>query len=330
MADWLVEEGIGEHRAILLDGGAIAAALVDWLEPLAPGAVRSAVLESKASGARRGTAQLNEGGQALIDGLPADVTEGAAIMVRITRQPLAEQGRYKLAKAQVVSPATVPTDAPPLAQGLRAQGHRVTLCRPADGRFDQAGWSELVEEAQSGRIAFAGGSLMISPTPAMTVIDVDGTLPLRQLALAAVQPLACAVRRLDLGGSVGIDFPSLAERKDRQAVDAALAAALTGWRGERTAMNGFGFVQLVSRLERPSLIARYQASPLRLAAITLARQAEAATGQGALLLQANPAIQAALPAGFADALERRTGRSLRWHWDVALAPTATAVQTISP
>jgi hypothetical protein len=40
----------------------------------------------------------------------------------------------------------------------------------------------LIEEAQSGEIAFEGGSLRMSLTPAMILFDVDGALAPRQLA----------------------------------------------------------------------------------------------------------------------------------------------------
>lgn len=329
MAEWLIEEGIGEHRAILVDGSTIRAARIDWLEPVRPGMVCDARLSSKPAGARRGTAQLPNGGEVLVDGLQREATEGMTLRIRITRSRIAERGREKLALARP-APGESETNAPSLADELRAGEYPVRLCRPADGTFGRLGWDELVEDALSGMVAFAGGSIVICPTPAMTVIDIDGALAPAQLALAAIPAIAGALHRFDIGGSVGIDFPTLAEKKDRQAVDAALADALGDWRGERTAMNGFGFVQLISRLERPSIVARYQHAPRTLAGITLARRAEAITDPGKLLLCVNPGLRGLLPATFEHELRQRTGRDFEWNWDSDLALNAPYVQTIMP
>ncbi|MFM6931900.1 MAG: ribonuclease E/G [Novosphingobium sp.] len=329
MPEWLVEEGIGEHRAILIERGEIIGARVDWLETVRPGLVTPARLVSKPRGANRALGRLDDGSEVLVDRLPASVSEGKTILLEITRAAIAERGRNKLAQSRPAPEGAVPRNGPSLIDGLKAGEFHVTRCRPADGAFNDIGWDELVEEALSGAAAFASGSLVIDATPAMTVVDIDGNLPPLGLALAAIPALVQSMRRLDIAGSVAIDFPSIESRKDRQAVDSALAEALKDWRGERTAMNGFGLVQLVSRLERPSILARYQQARGRLGMVTLARRAESAPGHGALLMCAHPALRQHIPSDFESAVTARTGRRLKWDWSESVALEAPYVQSLS-
>lgn len=324
MAEWLVEEGIGETRAIRLDGGEIAAARIEWPGALAAGLVADATLIARTAGAKRGTVRFPSGEEALIDALPREAAEGTTLRVIVTRAAMAEKGRLKLAQTKPSTAA--PRPAPPLAERLSTEGHTVRLVRA----FPSADWDDLLEEARSGLVEFTGGSLTISPTPAMVLIDIDGTLPPPALARAAVPAIAAAIQRLDLAGSIGIDFPSLPDKADRRAVDEALGAALAGWPHERTAMNGFGFVQLVARLERPSLLARLARDPLGSAARALLRRAEQVAEPGALQLMLNPRLRAAIRPEWIEELARRTGRTLRWHEDPALAPTAAFAQAVAP
>ena len=307
-----------------LAGGAIAAARLRVHGKLAAGEIVDAVLIARSAGSPRGTLRFASGEEALVDRLPADAREGALLRAHVTRPAMAERGRFKRAQARPAPGAPV-TTAPTLAQALEREGHTATAVRDFGPE-----WDELLDEARGGDIAFPGGALAIAPTPAMTLIDIDGTLPPRALALAAVPALAASIARLDLAGSIGIDFPTLAEKADRRAVDEALAAALGGWPHERTAMNGFGFIQIVARLERASLLATARYDALGTAARQLLRRAERVAAPGVLLITAGAAVRAKITAGWEADLARRTGRVVRFVTDSALAPEAGFVQATVP
>jgi hypothetical protein len=318
LPEWLIEEGIGEHRAILTENGAILAAQVDWPGALAAGQVEDAVLVSRAAGSKRGTLRFASGEEALVDQLPREAREGAMLRAIVARAAIAETGRHKLAQARPTEDP--PRPAPTLAERL----DNAKVVR----RFAED-WEELFTEAWAGVVDFDGGGLTISPTPALTLIDIDGALPPRALALAAIPAVAATVRRFDLAGSIGVDFPTLSDKADRRAVDVALAAVLAGWPHERTAMNGFGFVQLVARLERPSILHRVARDRTGAAARLLLRRAERLDGPGALLIAAHPTVLAAIAPEWRDALTRRTGRQLRWEAEPAIALEAGHAQLVS-
>jgi hypothetical protein len=323
LAEWLVEDGIGEERALLVEGGEALAARLHWPGRLAPGQVEDAVLVHFDPARRRGTARFAGGEEALVDRLPGAAREGAPVRLEVTRAAMAERGRLKRAQARPSEAA--PRAAPSLAQALAASGDPVRAVR----RFPGGLWEDLWAEGWTGEVPFASGSLLFAITPAMTLIDIDGGGSSAALARAAVMPLAAAIRRFDLGGSIGIDFPTLEQKADRRAIDAALGEALRDWPHERTAMNGFGFVQLVARLERPSLLHRLALSRAGAAARLLLRRAEMVEEPGALLLTAHPAVAAQLAEQWLAELARRSGREVRLATDPTLALDGGFAQAVA-
>lgn len=324
MAEWLVEQGIGEDRALLIIGGKVVAARLHWPDSAAAGQIADAKLISRTKGSARGTAQLANGEEVLVSKLGRDMAEGTTIRVEITRSRIGESGRIKRAQARPTDGAPCP--APMLADSLRADGNAVKIIR----QFPGTDWEDIWGDAWTGVHDFSGGSLHFSPTPAMTLIDVDGAGAGsgRELALAACAPAAHAIRRFDLGGSIGIDFPTLEAKADRKAVDDALAAALEGWPHEKTAMNGFGFVQIVARLKHPSLLHRLGFARAKAAARLLLRRAEFLTEAGAIELRCHPAVQSVLKQEWLDELAKRTGRQIRIEADPTLALESGFAQAV--
>lgn len=322
MAEWLVETGIGEERAVLLDHGRIVAARLQWPGRIAAGAVVDAVVQQRQPGTSHALVHLPDGSEAHARRLPKSDSEGSTVRVLIEREAMAERGRLK--RAQAVRTELAPAPSPRLAQSLRAEGHGASAVH----RFPaEADWEDLFAEAWSGSVAFHGGTLLFADTPAMTLIDVDGSPP-QAVSMNAVPALAQALRRFDLAGNIGIDFPTLPDKGDRQVVDRALAAALDGWPHERTAMNGFGFVQIVARLERTPILRRIAISRVGAATRIALRRAEQLDGPGVTLLTVHPALKARLRPEWLAELERRTARRVRVEAYPGLALEAASAQIV--
>jgi ribonuclease G len=319
----LVERGIGASRALVVDGGVVVAAHFERDDDgPAAGAVHVARLTKILEPGRRGIMRLGDH-EGLVEPLPY-CPEGGLLRVEVTRAALHEAGRPRLAKLRnIEGDAVVEGEVragPDLAARLAGQGRLVRLSGIGEDRLEAAGWSETVEAARSGHVAFAGGLLTISPTPAMTVIDIDGPGDPEALALAAAGAVAAAIARFDIQGSIGIDFPTLEGKAARARIGELLDAALPA-PFERTAVNGWGFVQIVRPRRRAGFVEAVRAPGF--AALELLRRA-ARSGAGNRTLAAHPAVIGWLerhPALVAE-LARGVGGDIALHADPALAMVA--------
>jgi hypothetical protein len=232
LPDWVIERGIGETRAALIENGEIVEARVrrDGVTPA--GTIAEAKLVTVAP---RMTVEAN-GERFLLSRGASGVSEGGRLVVEVVREALGGAEPWKLGLARV-------TDQEPRAASALADGREGTI----------EGWDDLLQEARDGLIAFEGGELRIEPTAAMTMTDVDGWLIPDRLAQMAAWAAARTIRRLDIGGSIGIDFPTLKGKAERHEVDSILDAYLPK-PFEKTAINGFGFVQVVRPKTRASLL----------------------------------------------------------------------------
>lgn len=312
MPEWLIERGIGETRAALVEDDEIVEARIELDGAIPAGRAIRARLVNIGAGDRNAVAADDQGIQYLLPRGASGVTQGARLTIEITREaiPGAEPWKRPLAR---------PTDGAeseerPLA--ARLSGRQVVFPGSND-ELGRAGWNDLMDEARTGVVSFAGGELRISPTPAMTLIDVDGALPPEELAVAGARAAARAIRRIGIGGSIGIDLPTARSKTARQEAAAAIDDILPQ-PFERTAVNGFGFVQIVRPRPRASLVELAQ-DRAAFEARALLRRA-ALEVPGSKRLAAHPRVIAVLQerGEWLHALAQQVGGAISLRADAAL------------
>ena len=313
MPEWFHEAGIGETRLVRIVAGRIVEARILLEGATAAGSIIAARLVSIGQGGRNAVARTEDGVEILLPVRPAGVAEGARIAVELRREAIPGIEPWKRALGRL---SERPVTAPVLP------GQTLPFPPPpGDDRLEAAGWSDLLDEARSGTVSFLGGALRLSPTPAMTLIDVDGTLPIDALAVAGAAAAGAAILRLGIGGSIGIDLPTVRGKDARAAAATTLDLALGDDQFERTAVNGFGFLQVV-RPRRFASLLELAADRPRFEARALLRRA-AMQGHGPCRLAIPPAVDAVLEAQShwlsALAAQRGGATSLRVDRHLAMA-----------
>ncbi|MEQ1687922.1 MAG: ribonuclease [Sphingopyxis sp.] len=274
MAEWLYEDGIGERRAALVDGGQIVEChMARDDDGVGAGTVTEArILSREASGMH--LVRLAGGDEALLSALPAHSSIGADLLVEVTRSAVLERDLIKRAKCRPAPADALARAAPSLAERIAATGVPVRPLHPhEDDALEEAGWSEWIDVAERGIMAFQGGVLRCALTPAMVVIDVDGTLGAAELAKAGAVAAARMIRALGISGNIVIDLPTQGNKAQRIAAAVAFDTALPP-PFERTQVNGYGLLQIIRPRRGPSIAERWQFAPAASAALALLRRAE--------------------------------------------------------
>jgi ribonuclease G len=312
LPEWRVERGIGETRAVLVEGREIVEARIE-LDGLARAGSR---LPAKLKSHGPPTIAVAEGQEFLLPKGAGRTGEGATLAIEVTREAIPGAEPWKRPLARVTDQAS--------GNGPELDAQFVPFPAP-DDLLGRAGWNDVLEEARSGIVRFPGGELRIAATPAMTLIDIDGYLPPEELAVAGAGEAAKAIRRLDIGGSIGIDLPTAGRKTARHAAAASIDANLPQ-PFERTAVNGFGFVQVVRPRLRASLIELAQ-ERTGFEARALLRRA-ALEPPGAKQLVAPPAIIVFLEAraDWLESLSRQAGGAIGLRADPSLPMSGAYVK----
>lgn len=219
-----------------------------------------------------------QGHELVVEPWPAGASEGETRTLEIRRAAWPERGRPRLAKAHATRQP--PRAAPAIAAQWQARG---ASSRPGWPDWLEDLWADSFAAAELGRVAIAGGSLQLTPTPALLAIDVDGAGVDPAAALAAV---ARQIALWSLGGNIVVDLPDMAGPPARQRAAAAFDAAMqhhAPWmRFERTAINGFGLVQIVCARAGPSVLERAWFDRAGTRAIRALRQIAESPATGAI------------------------------------------------
>ena len=232
-----------------MDDGYILQATIELAGAVPAASVFEARLTSIGQNGRNAVAKDGSGTEYLLPQGGGRSTQGSSLNIEVTREtiPGSEPWKRPIGRVATGEPRTLP----PLEQRLDAR--RLVFPNRRD-ELAEVGWNDLLQEAASGTILFPGGQLQLFATPAMTLIDVDGPSPSAELMIVGAREAARAILRLDIGGNIGVDLPTVREKSARASAGARVDEQLAGTHFERTSVNGFGFLQIVRPRLRPSIV----------------------------------------------------------------------------
>ncbi len=284
MGELAVDRSPGETRAVVYEDGDAVELHIQRAGMLWPGDVVSArIVERSNQGvfAETGTDET-----LLISGA-ASAPVGATINVEIIRSAQPEPGQRKCASARVSDAAPVRVDS---LASLLAAHHEIAPPEDFEAAFDCA---------VAGQVNVNQATVWFERTKAGLVCDVDG--PGAHVNEDAACAVACLLRLFQISGAVMVDFISTDNKAARNAIAAVFDhASIPDPRPfERTAINGFGLMQIIRPRATPSVLdVLYGTNRMQLSletqALRLIRDASRSAGFGPRQIIVAPALAAYL------------------------------------
>ncbi len=263
MTEYWLDAVPGERRAVLIENGAIVEVHLQRDLYFAVGEVCAGRIDRKTPS---GAYIITESGDEVLVRRNAKQPEGSRVDFEITRESICEPGRAKLAEAKLL-------EAIPSANANRDQLWEARLKTKGELPCRNADVSAAFDVALAGASQVHDVTISFQRTKAGLVFDVDGVGDPLVINLVAAKEIARLLRLYQVGGMTMIDFVAVESKEARNAVALAFdAAAATDPRPfERSAVNGFGLMQVVRARPRPSVLD--QLFGTRIAAISAETQA---------------------------------------------------------
>ena len=189
----------------------------------------------------------DDGGELLLRSKISD-TDGTLVAYEVVREAISEPGRIKLPEVKLIDSAsgTLQQKDGLWARRIALIGQKCLTAPIAQG-FDIA----IAGQSQLGDVAIS-----FQRTKAGLVFDVDGIGDAFVINSIAATEVARLLRLYQVGAMVMIDFVSMESKAQRTKIAEIFdaAAAFDGRPFERTAINGYGLMQVVRARPRPSVL----------------------------------------------------------------------------
>lgn len=280
------DDGPGERRVGIFEDGALVELHMHRANALMWGETGIAKIRSKSSKAH--FLKTVEKQEILIRETVKEPV-GASLPFRIVREAIAEPGLIKLAEARHPNEGDVERS----QAGLWAARFPKTRAGPAQ----LAAISDALSVALLGTSQADAAQISFQRTKAGLVFDIDGEGKALAINLAAAREIARLLRLYQVGGMVMIDFVAVNSKAERMEIDLAFdeASAVDERRFERSAINGFGMMQVVRPRPRPSVLdmlfgTHIQSVCDETQALWLLRAAATEPGIGARTITAQPGV----------------------------------------